>query len=770
MMKNILIFLLITLATSLFGALLYNQEYTLSQPDGSQLSCLASGDEYFSYLHDKDGYTIIRSQSDGFFYYAVAEGDKLVPSVYKVNSVDPSATGLEKGAIISREAYLERRAAWNEGADPSIRCPGTGTVNNIVIYIRFANQSEFPDDRQFFDNKFNNNGIGAESMINYYQEKSYGLLTINSHHYPISDMNTNVSYQDIYDRSYFEPYNSTTNPDGYTESQRSDREFALLARAVAAVEDQIPTSINFDTDSDNRIDNVCFIIRGGNDGWSDLLWAHRWYLMGENVRIHGKRVWDFTFQPVSQNSVQTLCHEMFHSIGAPDLYHYNSVAWSAVGSWDIMESGFGHPLAYMKWRYGGWIDNIPEITNNGTYTLNPLHMPTGNCYKIPSPNSTQEYYIVEYRQRLAGTFETNLPSSGILVTRVNTRADGEGNAQGPPDELYIFRPGGGPSVGGDVNNATFAQEYGRTAIGNNTAPTRGYLANGADAQIDIAEISTIGETMSFVFGPEEGYIDGSVSVDIPDYDYSDLTVTIGTSDFEVDSQGRFFITYNQGTYAVLFHGPGIAAYTENITINPLDLVTMNVELLALQKPYNFEYTLDGTNIELDWDFDHENIPSFNHFILFISINRRPFAPSRIIEESEYYFRIGGQLDIRFYLIADYEGGQSAPSDTLYIDYTATGAELAASSATMLLGNTPNPFNPSTKIEFNLAVSEEIDLSIYNLLGQKVITLLSGKHPQGRQTVVWDGRDNKNRFVSSGIYFYTLKTSDSISTQKMIMLK
>ena len=91
----------------------------------------------------------------------------------------------------------------------------------------------------------------------------------------------------------------------------------------------------------------------------------------------------------------------------------------------------------------GWITSIPTITTTGTYTLNPITSSTNNAYRINSPNSTTEYYVVEYRRK-TGTFESSLPGSGLLVYRINLSIpSGQwGNDCGPPDELYVYRPGG----------------------------------------------------------------------------------------------------------------------------------------------------------------------------------------------------------------------------------------------------------------------------------------------------------------------------------------
>ena len=83
----------------------------------------------------------------------------------------------------------------------------------------------------------------------------------------------------------------------------------------------------------------------------------------------------FNFQlseSLSSSGVGVLCHEMFHSLGAPDLYHYTSDGISPVGSWDLMENNANPPQhmgAYMKYKYGNWISTIPTISTSGTYTL-----------------------------------------------------------------------------------------------------------------------------------------------------------------------------------------------------------------------------------------------------------------------------------------------------------------------------------------------------------------------------------------------------------------
>jgi len=95
--------------------------------------------------------------------------------------------------------------------------------------------------------------------------------------------------------------------------------------------------------------------------------------------------------------------------------------------------------------------------------------------------------------------------------------------------------------------------------------------------------------------------------------------------------------------------------------------------------------------------------------------------------------------------------------------------------TRLLQNYPNPFNPETWIPFELNQDSEVSLIIYDVAGIQIRRLdlgfqLAGTYLQRERAIYWDGRTQLGEQVASGTYFYTLKTADYVSTQKMIILK
>lgn len=487
---------IVLFSATIYGAYIENMPHRLIQPDGEIIDCFASGDEFFNYAHDENGFTIIVGD-DGYYYYAMQKGEEVVPSSYRVNTVDPAIVGLAPGARISERLYQERRQALEVPLERSgTRAPHTGLMNNIVVYIRFADDSPFTRHVGTYDTRLNS--LDTQSVRDYFLEVSYDQLDIVSHHFPDPEPNgTILSYQDTQPRSHFRPYHQVNNPNGYrTDRERRTREHSMLVRAIQGVRDEIPEDLDIDADNDGRVDNVCFIIRGNADAWADLLWAHRWVLYTYNVQIHGKRVYDYTFQPENQTGTRTLAHEMFHTLGAPDLYRYSHDGYVPVGPWDLMASGFVHMGAWMKYKYAqrNWITHIPEINSSGIYSLKPITSETNNAYFIRSPYSNRQFFVLEYRRR-EGRYESSVPGNGLLVYRVNTSADG--NASAPPDEVYIYRPNGTTTENGSVNLANFSSQVDRIEINDfNTNPTS-FLSNGTPGGLHIHDIGAAGDSITF---------------------------------------------------------------------------------------------------------------------------------------------------------------------------------------------------------------------------------------------------------------------------------
>jgi len=119
----------------------------------------------------------------------------------------------------------------------------------------------------------------------------------------------------------------------------------------------------------------------------------------------------------------------------------------------------------------------------------------------------------------------------------------------------------------------------------------------------------------------------------------------------------------------------------------------------------------------------------------------------------------------------YDEGESAIIEFEFT-YNGTNAENHIILATELIGNHPNPFNPTTTISFTTTeLMENTELVIYNMKGQRVKQLVNETLPAGEHSVIWNGKDENNKHVSSGIYFYKMRAGkDFFQTKRMILLK
>jgi len=113
-------------------------------------------------------------------------------------------------------------------------------------------------------------------------------------------------------------------------------------------------------------------------------------------------------------------------------------------------------------------------------------------------------------------------------------------------------------------------------------------------------------------------------------------------------------------------------------------------------------------------------------------------------------------------------------EALLAEYEALEAQVAVRETvpteTRIIGNYPNPFNPSTTIRYALGVDSPVSVRVYNMLGQEVATLVNGFQKAGEQSVTWNGTNNFGQSVASGLYIYRLQAGNTVMTQKMLFTK
>jgi hypothetical protein len=85
-------------------------------------------------------------------------------------------------------------------------------------------------------------------------------------------------------------------------------------------------------------------------------------------------------------------------------------------------------------------------------------------------------------------------------------------------------------------------------------------------------------------------------------------------------------------------------------------------------------------------------------------------------------------------------------------------------------NFPNPFNPETKIRFDLPEQAEVTVRIFNLLGEEVVTLKQEKMPAGTHTLSWDGRNKAGQVAPNGVYFLRVEADNKVATKKLLLVR
>ncbi|MDD4309764.1 MAG: M6 family metalloprotease domain-containing protein, partial [Candidatus Cloacimonetes bacterium] len=527
-MKSVVTCILILMISILSANYVENQAFNYLQPDGKQLELMVTGDEYYRRMHDKAGYTVLRHPDTGYAVYAIQRNGEIVASDYKVGQIDPVSLNIPPSLKHNKQQIeaVTNELRPEQGTN-NVRISTIGTVNNIFIFVRFLDQTEYTTPIAEYESLCNS--MVNPSMRGYFLEDSSGQLTVNTSFFPNPEDGIVRSFQDGHNRGYFSPYDATTNPIGYSSGTNGrSRMHALMRTAVNIISPSVPSNLNVDGDGDAFVDNVTFVFKGEADPiWLSQLWPQQSFLdynplIYETVTINNKIVSCYNIQlsdqliePVNNtvNRIGVVCHEMSHSFGFPDLYHTTDDNLNPVGPWELMGADGYVPqphFAYQKMKYGNWVGSIPTLTPTSTpttYTLTSINESPFACYKIPS-SSPNQFYVVEYRRRNA-SYGNSLPGSGLIVYRVTTSYQVgtitiplEGNSDGPPDEIYVYRPNGRPDFDGTVNSANLSRSVGRPSIYGSSDPDP-WLYNATatwriDGNLMITDITeNTGSTISF---------------------------------------------------------------------------------------------------------------------------------------------------------------------------------------------------------------------------------------------------------------------------------
>lgn len=201
-------------------------------------------------------------------------------------------------------------------------------------------------------------------------------------------------------------------------------------------------------------------------------------------------------------------------------------------------------------------------------------------------------------------------------------------------------------------------------------------------------------------------------------------------------------------------------------------VTQDFYLGYLAPAQNLSYGVSNGTITLSWSIPVEAEYLITGYDVFRKMNAGAFEQVAHVYEANFSESLGFLgTNYYYHVVCTYAQGNSLPTSDLYYHYTTANEDpLDPVMVTKLLNNYPNPFNPDTTFKFSLKEQSPTRLSVYNLKGQLVNTLVNEVLGSGYHQVKWNGCDANNRAVSSGIYLYRLESKNYRETKRAILMK
>ena len=408
----------------------------VTQPDGSTLTVVLHGDEFFHYTTTTDGYTVVKNEA-GYYTYAVLDGNRLVPSNRPASDLTrrsgadraflntiPKGLTSKSSVNAGRKMLGQRNAAMHRvGAEGSM---GYENFKGLIILINYTNKKfSMTNANDFYDDMVNTHDFTGYTLNNRFVPMTG---SVRDYYYDNSAQQFDPKFDILgpVDVSYSSTYPQSTN--------RADIVFHAALDSVDALVD----FNDYDSDGDGYVDMVFFLVAGFSANYGgnneNYLWPHMYYLFNEPAR-DGVRFglyacsteiagWEGYYYDV--NGIGTFCHEFSHVLGLPDLYDtdYSGSGGESrnPGDWSIMASGSGgnfgrNPVGYSLYeRYALGFTQPIVLDAPGLCELQALDQ-CNQGYRLNTPNE-DEFFLIENRQR--GKWDRYLPGHGMMIARVDS--------------------------------------------------------------------------------------------------------------------------------------------------------------------------------------------------------------------------------------------------------------------------------------------------------------------------------------------------------------
>lgn len=534
--------------------------FTVTQPDGTQLTLHSVGDEYYHWVETEDNQIVVQSDA-GYYEYATIRNNEVVASGIKAGNMQHRSS-VQTGNLSDRNEMLKLMSDKRAAIMAQIRAmeqaeeqAETSNINSETIQATSSQTSltigsqkvlciliGFPDrpfvkTRADFEAMWNGTNYHEEgsqgSVREFYEENSYHNMTVRA--------------------TVVGPYVAKHNSSYYATNGNDIASSKVRELAKEAIKFK-----NFDANGDKYVDAVHIVFAGyAADAYEStgLIWSHHSSLSSAVLQGLYKAKEYFMTSELAEGSgskiapIGTVCHEYGHALGAPDYYDLNHI-FSGTGRWDVMANGGwngrngggsrngrcpAHHNPYTKAYIYKWI--IPAVitstVKNTLYEMTPSHNST-SFYRI-NTSTANEFFLIENKAKISDSFNADIPKNGLLIYHIhsdiqNSIASNTINTS-HPQRCYVVcanassDPTSSPSSYGcnlgyscafptDNNSKIFF-----TSTSTPSAKSWGGVATG----VDLCFIQRNGNNIKFVVNPE---INGKKTLSTPDT-YSVAHIPVG---------------------------------------------------------------------------------------------------------------------------------------------------------------------------------------------------------------------------------------------------
>ena len=400
----------------------------IRQPDGTFISVVLHGDEFFHYYTTDDGVLLVQSQGAYYIASTDAEGRLSATSILAHNRKLRSENERKAIAaqdvdrfmeVASAEAAIQRSNRREPIAESESLFPHSGSPRAIVILAEFEDvRFTIEEPQRSFDAYFNSH----EPLVNYGRGE-------NANYSSVSQYFSDVSFGQFIPQ--FDVYGPVQLPNplshyGGTTAGGNDENMPALFQDACSLMDETIDYSQYDANGDGRVDLVIILYAGYSESMSgnsvECIWPKSGSVNGGTY--DGKKVSYYAVSaelngfpgcwssaPLERiNGIGTMCHEFCHRLGLPDFYptkqsvkdnNQGMEYWSVMDSGCYLSNGYS-PIALNAWEREafGWID-IPTLDETQDLMLTPLDA-GGKAYRILNDydSSGHEYFIIENIQKI----------------------------------------------------------------------------------------------------------------------------------------------------------------------------------------------------------------------------------------------------------------------------------------------------------------------------------------------------------------------------------